>query len=65
MKSAASICKAARKAAGLSQEQLARLAHCTRRTVQNIEAGLHQPSYLLLRTIENVCEREAEKRKVA
>lgn len=65
MKQASTVCKSARARAGISQAELARLAHCTRNTVINIESGAHQPSYLLMRTIEAVCEREAEKRKVA
>jgi len=59
MKQASTICKAARTKAGLSQAELARLAHCTRNTIINIESGAHQPAYLLMRTIESVCERRA------
>ncbi len=47
------VLKRARKAKGLTQEQLAELSDCTRITVQNIENGSHSAS---VNTLSNICK---------
>jgi len=58
MEKASRKCKAARRKAGISVAELAKASGCTERTVRNIEAGSHEPSYRLVMRIIAACERE-------
>lgn len=61
MESAARICRKARRQAKLSPGDLASIVGCSSRTVLNIEAGQHEPSYRLVLRIVAACEREVRR----
>jgi DNA-binding XRE family transcriptional regulator len=54
---------AARKAAGLSQEELARRAGVRQETISRLEAGKHSPTIRTVEKIDRVLKRAAKRRR--